>query len=324
MSLTLRTGVERWPIAGSFVISRGARTEAVVVVAEHSDGTHAGRGECVPYPRYGETVESVVAAIEAARLDGLDRERLMAAMPPGAARNALDCALWDIEAKRSGRRAAELAGVRLMRPVATCYTLSLGDPDSMAAAAHAASARPILKVKLGGEGDPARIRAVRAGAPRARLVVDANEAWSEATFLDNMRACTEAGVTLIEQPLPAGQDELLRRVPHAVPICADESVHVADDLDGLAGKYDAVNVKLDKAGGLTPALALAREAKRRGFLVMVGCMVGTSLAMAPATLVAQEADLADLDGPLLLAADRKPGLVYAGALVEPPIPELWG
>ena len=321
--LSVRTQVERWPIAGSFVISRGARTEAVVVVAEVTDGRHRGRGECVPYLRYGESIESVVGEIEAAQLDG-DREALRRAMRPGAARNALDCAMWDLEAKRSGEPAWMRAGLAPPKPVTTAYTLSLGEPDSMADAARRAAGRPILKLKLGGDGDPQRIRAVRAAAPEARLVVDANEAWSEQNFSKNMRACADAGVEIVEQPLPAGADGLLRGIAHAVPVCADESVHVAADLDALAGKYDGINVKLDKAGGLTEALELVREARRRALLVMVGCMVGTSLGMAPGLLLAQGADFVDLDGPLLLARDREPGLVYSGALVEPPRPELWG
>jgi L-alanine-DL-glutamate epimerase-like enolase superfamily enzyme len=323
MKRSVRAAVERWPIAGTFVISRGAKTEAVVVVAEIAGGGHTGRGECVPYARYGETVDSVVAQIEAAELDG-DREALRRSLPPGAARNALDCALWDLAARQSGVPAATTAGIGALRPVTTAYTLSLGDPESMAEAARRASARPLLKLKLGGEGDPARLRAVRAAAPQSRLVVDANEAWSEADFAENMRACAEAGVLLVEQPLPAGADAMLRHVPHDVPICADESVHVTADLDALAGKYDAVNVKLDKAGGLTEALELTREAKRRGLQVMVGCMVGTSLAMAPALLLAQSADLVDLDGPLLLARDREPGLLYSGGTEEPSRAALWG
>ncbi len=323
MTISVKARAETWPIAGSFVISRGARTEVTVVVAEIREGAHAGRGECVPYSRYGETIESVLAAIEAAPLDG-DREALRRAMPPGAARNALDCALWDLEAKKSGAPAWKLAGLGPLRPAVTCFTLSLGTPDSMAEAARKAADLPLLKVKLGGEGDPARIHAVRRAAPDAELVVDANEAWSAETFAENMRACAEAHVALIEQPLPADADEMLRNVEHVVPICADESVHVAADLDALAGKYDAVNVKLDKAGGLTEALELARAARQRELLVMVGCMLATSLAMAPAMLVAQAADFVDLDGPLLLSKDRVPGLAYSGALVSPPEPALWG
>jgi L-alanine-DL-glutamate epimerase-like enolase superfamily enzyme len=321
---SVRTQVERWPIAGSFVISRGSRTEAVVVVAEVSDGKHSGRGECVPYLRYGESVESVVAEIEAAKLGGGDREALRRAMRPGAARNALDCALWDIEAKRSGEPAWKRAGLAPLKPVTTAYTLSLGDPASMADAARRAADRPILKLKLGGDGDPERIRAVREAVPAARLVVDANEAWSERNFGENMRACADAGVEMVEQPLPAGADGMLRDVAHTVPVCADESVHVTADLEELVGKYDGINIKLDKAGGLTEALELVREARRRRLLVIVGCMVGTSLGMAPALLPAQAADLVDLDGPLLLARDREPGLIYSGALVEPPSAALWG
>ncbi|SEQ35470.1 L-alanine-DL-glutamate epimerase [Faunimonas pinastri] len=320
----LHASIERWPIAGSFTISRGSRTEAVVVVVEVSDGTHRGRGECVPYPRYGETPESVVAEIESLDPTDLDRESLRTRLHPGAARNAVDCALWDLEAKRSGISVARSLGLSDLRPLETAYTLSLGDPTSMQAAAARAAERPLLKVKLGGDGDVERILAVRAGAPRSRLIVDANEGWSEANFGANSLACREAGVVLIEQPLPAGADDFLRGVDRPVPICADESLHVAADLEALAGKYDAVNIKLDKTGGLTEALDLFREARRRDFSIMVGCMVGTSLAMAPAVLLAQGADIVDLDGPLLLARDRDPGLLYEGAMVSPPGTSLWG
>jgi L-alanine-DL-glutamate epimerase-like enolase superfamily enzyme len=324
MTLSIRAQIERWPIAGTFVISRGSRTEATVVVAEVSDGTYTGRGEGVPYLRYGETPESVLAAIEAANLTGGDRWDLRRRIPAGAARNALDCALWDYESKKSGLPAWRRAGLEPPKPITTAYTISLGDPAAMAEAARKAANLPLLKIKLGGDGDPERILAVHEAVPHARLIADANEAWSERNFLANMRACGAAGVDLIEQPLPADTHELLSEVPHPVPICADESVHVTADLDRIAGKYDAVNVKLDKAGGLTEALDLLREAKRRGYIVMAGCMVGTSLAMAPALLLAQEADYADLDGPLLLARDRTPGLVYSGATVEPPHADLWG
>jgi len=323
--LTVRAWAEGWPIAGSFVIARGARTEAVVVVAEVSDGEHRGRGECVPYPRYGETAEGVVAAIQAAPLpaDG-DREALRRAMPAGAARNALDCALWDWQAKATGVPAWRRAGRPALRPVETAYTVSLGEPAAMAEAARRAADRPLLKLKLGGAGDPARLKAIRKALPHVRLIADANEAWSPADFAANMRACAEAGVELVEQPLPAGGDDFLLEAPREVPICADESLHGPADLDRLAGRYDAVNIKLDKTGGLTEALDLLAAAKARDLRVMVGCMVGTSLAMAPALLLAQEADFVDLDGPLLLAQDRVPGLTYAGAMVHPPLPELWG
>jgi L-alanine-DL-glutamate epimerase-like enolase superfamily enzyme len=323
MTLTLQTRVEHWPIAGTFTIARGSRTEAVVVVAEVTDGVHTGRGECVPYKRYGETVDSVLAELAAASLDG-DREALRHSMAPGAARNALDCALWDLEAKAGGDPVWQRCGLAPLKPLTTAYTLSLGDPDSMAAAARDNAERPILKLKLGGDGDPERVRAVRSCAPRSRLIADANEAWSEANLEENMRACADAGVTLIEQPLPADADDLLAELEHPVPICADESVHTTEDLDGLTGKYEAVNIKLDKTGGLTEALLLLREAQKREFTILVGCMIGTSLAMAPALLLAQEADLVDLDGPLLLAKDRQPGLVYSGAIIQPPDPDLWG
>ena len=325
MELSVR--IERWPLAGVFAISRGSKTEAVVVVAELSDGTHRGRGESVPYARYGETPDGIVAAIEAERpvlRRGLDRGALQRAMPAGAARNALDCAYWDVNAKRAGRQVHELAGLGVPGPLTTAYTISLGSAAAMAAAAEQAAWRPLLKVKLGGDDDGTRIGAVRRAAPRAQLIVDANEGWNLDNFEANLAACADAGVTLIEQPLPEGRDEALARIKHPVPVCADESVHDRASLDALTGKYDAVNIKLDKAGGLTEALALAAEAERRGFAVMVGCMVATSLAMAPAMLVAQRARWVDLDGPLLLASDRADGLRYEGSLVYPSDPVLWG
>ncbi len=323
MSLEVRASVERWPIEGSFVISRGAKTEAAVVVAEVSDGVHTGRGECVPYSRYGETIDGVVADIAAAKPE-IDRLSLQETMPPGAGRNALDCALWDLQAKRSGVRVAESCGHRSPHAVETAYTISLGSPEEMAEAAARHAHRPLLKLKLAGDGDAERIRAVRAAAPATRVIVDANEAWSVENCVANLRACADVRVTLIEQPFPAGEDEILRDIPHVAPICADECLHTLDDLDALTGKYDAVNVKLDKTGGLTEACRLVAEARNRGYLIMVGCMLGTSLAMAPAVILAQDADIVDLDGPLLLAGDRNPALNYSGAMVSPPEPELWG
>ena len=325
MELSVR--IERWPLAGVFAISRGSKSEAVVVVAELSDGTHRGRGESVPYARYSETPDGIVAAIEAVRpvlRRGLGRAGLQRAIPAGAARNALDCAYWDVNAKRAGRRVHELAGLGVPGPLTTAYTISLGSAAAMAAAAEQAAWRPLLKVKLGGDDDGTRIGAVRRAAPRAQLIVDANEGWNLDNFEANLAACADAGVTLIEQPLPEGRDEALARIKRPVPVCADESVHDRASLDALTGKYDVVNIKLDKAGGLTEALALAAEAERRGFAVMVGCMVATSLAMAPAMLVAQRARWVDLDGPLLLASDRADGLRYEGSLVYPPDPVLWG
>lgn len=324
---TVAAAVERWPIAGVFAISRGAKTEAAVVVATIGDDHAEGRGECVPYARYGETVESVTAAIAAmapALARGLTRLQLQQAMPPGAARNALDCALWDLDAKRSGSRAYALAGLPRPQPLVTAYTISLDNPAAMAAAAERVAQRQLLKIKLGRDGDAARIVAVRRAAPSATLIVDANEGWSPDTLADNLAACADAGVALIEQPLPAAQDDALSGLASPVPICADESAHARPSLAALAGKYEAVNIKLDKTGGLTEALAMAKEARQHGLTVMVGCMVGTSLAMAPAVLLAQRAQLADLDGPLLLARDRDHGLVYSDSLVHPPEPELWG
>jgi len=325
--INLTTRAETWPIAGTFTISRGAKTEAAVVVAELSDGTHRGRGECVPYARYGETVATVTAAIEAMRpriAAGLDRAGLQQAMKAGAARNALDCALWDLEAKRTGKPAHELAGMAAPQPLVTAFTISLASPEEMAIAALKAADRALLKVKLGGAGDPERIAAVRRAAPRAELIVDANEAWTQQNLTDNLAACAAAGVTLIEQPLPDGHDDVLSAFRHPVPICADESVHARSSLAGLVHKYDAVNIKLDKTGGLTEALATAEEAARLGLTVMVGCMVATSLAMAPAMLVAQRARVVDLDGALLLAKDREHGLRYDGSVMHPPSAELWG
>jgi L-alanine-DL-glutamate epimerase-like enolase superfamily enzyme len=328
MPRSLSVTIERFPIAGTFTIARGSRTEALVVNAVIRDGATVGRGECVPYPRFDETVEGVVADIEAmgpAIAAGLTRDGLRGDMPPGAARNALDCALWDFEAKQSGIRAHVTAGVLRLPPVTTAYTISLDTPDAMAEAATRAQDRPILKIKLGApEDDVARIRAVRRAVPGATLIADANEGWRESDLDGYFAACAEAGFALIEQPLPAGRDGALAGVSRRVPICADESVHDRSDLDRLVGLYDAVNIKLDKTGGLTEALALADAAVNRGFALMIGCMVGTSLAMAPALLLAPRARFVDLDGPLLLARDRDLGLRYEGAVVYPPDPLLWG
>ncbi len=326
-SLRLTVRVERFPIAGGFTIARGSKREAVVVVAELSDGTHMGHGECVPYARYGESVEGVVAAIEGcapALARGLARAELAALLPAGAARNALDCALWDLEAKRSGRSAAAIAGLAPLHPVETAFTISLDTPEAMAARAREAAAYPLLKLKLGGAGDAERLVAIREALPHARLIADANEAWQVHETESLLEAAACAGVELVEQPLPAGQDEMLAQIVRPVPVCADESVHDRASLAGLAGRYDAVNVKLDKTGGLTEALATTGQARALGLKVMVGCMVATSLAMAPALLVAKDADWVDLDGPLLLARDRAPGLVYEGGTVLPPPRELWG
>ncbi len=323
----LGCAVEVFPIAGHFTIARGTKTQADVVVASLTDGSATGRGECVPYARYGETVDGVLAQIEAVR-EAIerqpDRARLQALLPAGAARNALDCALWDFEAKRTGIPAYVSAGLSAPAPATTAFTISVGPPDLMAAAARRAGPHPLLKVKLAGPGDRERLRAVRAAAPDATLIVDANEAWTPADLVPMMAACADLGVALIEQPLPAGADAALADVAHPVPVCADESVHDRHGLAALRGRYDAVNIKLDKTGGLTEALLVAADAEALGFAVMIGCMVGTSLAMAPALLLAARARFVDLDGPLLLAVDRADGLVYQGATVQPPSPRLWG
>ncbi|MGA9429996.1 MAG: N-acetyl-D-Glu racemase DgcA [Xanthobacteraceae bacterium] len=327
--MELSAKIERWPLANPFTISRGSKTEAVVVTVELREAGHRGRGECVPYARYGETPERVVAAIEALRpalRQGLDRAALQSAMPAGAARNALDCAFWDLAAKQAGHRVYELAGLSAPKPLETAYTISLAAPEAMAHAATQAAARPLLKVKLGANDgdDGTRIAAVRRAAPNVELIVDANEGWSADNLAQNLAACVNAGVRMIEQPLPEGDDDALGRVERPIPVCADESIHGRASLAALAGKYDAINVKLDKSGGLTEALALAAEAERRGFSIMVGCMVATSLAMAPAVLVAQRAAVVDLDGALLLAKDRSEGLGYDGSFIYPSEPSLWG
>jgi len=325
-SVALSVKIERWPIAGRFTISRGAKTEAAVVVATLTDGKFTGRGECVPYARYGESVKGVLATIASMTpkfKDGMTRGELQEALPPGAARNALDCALWDLSSKRSGKRAWELADLAEPSPVVTAYTISLDTPDAMAKAAANAKL-PLLKLKLGAPGDPDRLRAIRAAVPKATLTADANEGWQPYNLAENLAACAAAGVKLVEQPLPAGNDDVLASLDHAIPICADESVHDRNSLTGLIEKYDAVNVKLDKAGGLTEALALATDAKKMGFSVMIGSMVSTSLGVAPALLLAHLAEFVDLDGPLLLARDRPDALQYDGALLHAPRTELWG
>ncbi|MFA5949652.1 MAG: N-acetyl-D-Glu racemase DgcA [Hyphomicrobium sp.] len=324
--LTLTTAIEAWPLKVPFVIARGAKTEAKVVAVSVSDGMFLGRGECVPYARYGETVESVVCAIEEAigKSCIAGRDALQDVLAPGAARNALDCALWDLEAKRNRTSAAALAGIDALRPLETCYTLSLASPGEMAAAAAAVPQMKLLKLKLGGEGDQDRMQAVRRARPDARLVGDANEAWTPSMLLPLLTAASEAGIELIEQPLHADDDAALMRIPHLVPICADESAHSSSDILRLASRYDAVNIKLDKAGGLTEALDMAAEARRAGMRIMVGSMVATSLSIAPAFLVGQDADWVDLDGPLLLARDREPGFTIENGFIGPPPGALWG
>jgi L-alanine-DL-glutamate epimerase-like enolase superfamily enzyme len=325
--LTLTATAESWPIAGSFTISRGSKTTADVVVATLTDGTHVGRGECVPYPRYEETVPQVLDALHNAAHD-IAYDIVPADIPsrvaPHAARNAFDCALWDLRAKQAAKPVWQLAGLDAPKPLVTAYTLSLDTPEAMGEAAARAAHRPLLKLKLGRDGDAERLKRIRANAPKSRLIVDANEGWTPFNLADMLAACAEANVDLVEQPLPAGHDEALRGMARAVTVCADESAHDRLELDALLGKYDAINIKLDKTGGFTEALSLAGAARERGLKIMVGCMLATSLGMAPAFYVAQMADVVDLDGPLLLKQDRDPGIAYDGSLMHPPPAALWG
>ncbi|UOA33377.1 L-Ala-D/L-Glu epimerase [Sulfitobacter sp. DSM 110093] len=314
---------DTFKLAQVFTISRGSRTEAKVLTVRITDGGVTGWGECVPYARYDETLESVAAEINGLP-DDITRQALIDLLPAGAARNAVDCALWDLEAKRAGKRVWELAGLTAPGPEVTAYTLSLDDPEAMRAQAAKHSHRPLLKIKLGTPDDMPRLEAVRAGAPDATIIIDANEGWSAEVYADLAPHLVRLGVALVEQPLPAGDDDALLGMDRPVPVCADESCHDRASLPGLKGKYDVVNIKLDKTGGLTEALALRDAALAQGFDVMVGCMVGSSLAMAPATLVAQGAKVVDLDGPLLLAEDRDNALKFDGAGVHPPAAALWG
>lgn len=327
MSLKLSGGGDVFPLAQVFTISRGSKTEAQVVSVELTDGTHTGRGECVPYARYGESIDSVlaeVAALDTAIADGLTRQELQTRMKPGAARNAIDCAFWDLTAKQAGKPVHELAGLPVPGPVETAYTLSLAPPEQLVEDARAAAHRPLLKVKLGADGDLERIRAVRKGAPASRIIVDANEGWSVDDYNRLAPEFLRLGVAMVEQPFPAGDDDVLADIDRVLPVCADESCHDAASLPALTGKYDMVNIKLDKTGGLTEALKLRDAARAAGFQIMVGCMVGSSLAMAPAHLVAQGAEIIDLDGPLLLAKDREPAIHYDGSIMHAADPALWG
>lgn len=321
-ALRIQAVTEDWPLARAFVISRGAKTQARVIVVHVSDGTHTGRGEAVPYARYGESVEDALAQIHACT--ALDRTTLAATMQPGAARNAIDCALWDLKAKRRGVRAHVIAGSGPGTPVETAYTLSLDSPVSMAEQARLAENLNLLKLKLGADGDADRMRAVRSARPDARIIVDANEGWGRDELQQLMSVAAETGVELIEQPLPAGADEVLASIERPVPVCADESALTSADIKQLTGRYDAVNIKLDKAGGLTAALEMRDAARQHDLRIMVGSMVATSLAVAPALLLAGDADWVDLDGPLLLARDRPNGLVIRDGWISPASPGLWG
>jgi len=325
ISLSLKRNV--FPTDGIFAISRGPRISACVLTLSLTSNGKTGWSECCPYVRYGESLDSVSAqimAMQPALQQGLDRKSLQEVMPAGAARNALDCALWDLQSKQSGTPVWQLAGLSLPVPVITSYTLSLDTPDNMRRAAENNAARPILKIKLGGRGDLDRLRAVRAGAPNARLIVDANEGWSAETYDALVSTMMSLGVVLVEQPLHVDEDRLLSSRSRPLPMCADEACHDRYTLGALVGKYDVVNIKLDKTGGLTEALALRAAALDAGFKVMVGCMVGSSLAMAPALLLAQGAHFVDLDGPLLLAEDREIPMRFEGSLIYPACRKLWG
>ncbi|WP_110691952.1 N-acetyl-D-Glu racemase DgcA [Salinicola halophyticus] len=325
--LSLSVEEQVFPLAEVFTISRGSRTEARVVIATLNDGTHAGRGECVPYAHYGESVDSVTAEIESMRdalANGMDRLELQTRLPAGAARNALDCAFWDLEAKIAGKPVWALAGIDEPRAEITAFTLSLDTPDVMRDKARRHADRPLLKLKLGGEGDIERLEAVREGAPEARIIVDANEGWDREAYQRLAPTLLALGIGMVEQPLPAGDDAPLAEIERPLPVCADESCHDRRSLPNLVGRYDMINIKLDKTGGLTEALALKQEALAQGFEIMVGCMVGSSLSMAPALLVAQGAAVVDLDGPLLLARDREHGMRFDVEGVHPATPALWG
>lgn len=324
-SLTIEARREIWPLRDAFTIARGSKSEAHVVLAIVTDGTAVGRGECVPYARYGETVDDTIAAIESLSPLALNRSQLAHALPPGAARNAVDCALWDFEAKKSGVSVSQRAGLsNPLRPVLTAFTISLDAPDVMASKARSCAAMPLLKLKLGGDRDEERMRAVRAARPEARLIVDANESWIPGDLPNLLEVAADVGVEVVEQPLPERDDEALRGCERRVPVCADESCRDASSLPRLLGLYDAVNIKLDKAGGLTAALDLQRRARSAGLKIMVGSMVATSLAAAPALILAQDAEWTDLDGPLLLARDREPAIAIANGVMSPADPRLWG
>jgi L-Ala-D/L-Glu epimerase len=324
--LSIQAAEEIWPLKQVFRISRGSRSETRVVVVTVTDGQHTGRGEAVPIARYNQTPASVIAQIESFKTEkDLDRHRIQELLPAGAARNALDCALWDLEAKISGKRIWELANIPIVLFIETSFTISLDTPAKMGAAAQANADAPLLKVKLGGDdADLARVEAVREAAPASRLIIDANESWSPAHYRKIISALKTLEVELIEQPFPAEADKVLETLDHPIPVCADESCHTGEDLPCLKNRYEVVNVKLDKTGGLTEALLLIKRARESGFKLLIGCMVGTSLSMAPARVLASAADYVDLDGPLLLARDREYGLYYRDGKIGIPSRELWG
>jgi len=317
---------EVWPLKQPFRISRGSRTEARVVVVTVTEGQRSGRGEAVPIKRYNQSVASVLDQVESITGEkNLDRDRIQELLPAGAARNALDCALWDLEARISGKRVWELADIRMIPEIETSFTIGLDTPEKMRESACAALSRPVLKLKLGGDDvDLARVQTVRSNAPNTRLLIDANESWSSEHYRKIVPALKQLGVELIEQPFPADSDDILEKLDHPIPVCADESCHTSNDLLRLKSRYEAINVKLDKTGGLTEALRLCQRARQDGFKLLIGCMVGTSLSMAPARLLASAADYVDLDGPLLLARDRDHAISYQNGRIGVPPRKLWG
>jgi L-Ala-D/L-Glu epimerase len=326
MSLSIDARTETWPLKRPFIISRGSTSEAHVISVTVGDGAVSGRGEAVPSARYGQTIESVLAALEPMKEQpDLDRQKIQKLLPAGAARNALDCALWDLEAKRSGKRVWEIANISPLDKVQTSFTIGIGEPASVGAAARESSHLPILKLKLGGDDkDVARVEAARASAPSARLMIDANESWSPQHYRKVVPELLRLGVELIEQPFPAKDDGALAELDRPIPVCADESCHTSADLSRTAGRYDAINIKLDKTGGLTEALVLVESGRQAGLTLLFGCMVSTSLGIAPARILAGPNDLVDLDGPLLLAKDRDHGLEYVSGCVGLPAREFWG
>jgi len=326
MSLSIDARLETWPLKRPFIISRGSTSEAHVISVAVRDGEIIGRGEAVPSARYGQTIESALAALEPMKQHpDLDRQEIQKRLPPGAARNALDCALWDLEAKRSGKRVWELSNISPLDEVQTSFTIGLDAPAPTGAVARENSHLPILKLKLGGDDkDVARVEAVRANAPSARLMIDANESWSPQHYRKVVPELSRLGVELIEQPFPAKDDSALAELDRPIPVCADESCHTSADLARIAGRYDAINIKLDKTGGLTEALVLVECGRQAGLTLLFGCMVSTSLGIAPARILAHPNDLVDLDGPLLLAKDRPHGLRYENGRVGLPSRELWG
>lgn len=321
--MTISVAQDVFQLAEVFTISRGSRTEAKVLTVKVERGGITGWGECVPYARYDETMDSVTAQI-AGLPEDVTREGLYDLLTAGAARNAVDCALWDLEAKVAGKRVWDLIGVAAPKPCITAFTLSLDTPENMRVSAAKHAHRPLLKIKLGTPDDMARLEAVRAGAPKSEIIVDANEGWTAEVYSDLAPHLLRLGVSMVEQPMPAGADDMLGEIARPLPVCADESCHDTATLASLKGKYDMVNVKLDKTGGLTEALKLRSAAQVEGYAVMIGCMVGSSLAMAPATILAQGAQVVDLDGPLLLAEDRDESLKFDEDGVHPPSAALWG